>query len=238
MGVSATGSIVILWKFVDVWNWTKGRIQWLISQYSWNISPVIIHYSMKSSNFLKKMCPGTFPFLASVFEALYCWIYSVLKRNCCSLRLVTKAFIQSPAGPGRLAIDSWHNILGNSPCSRLHYFCLLALSFLQLWVLSRSSSSLMRSVGWKYSQCNALPSTKAWPIAAWERSASFCPESCGALWILFTWVQVLSPWHLNVLKAPTLGPVSVACKMWSQSGSNLRLLMNAIAASPRLTAFS
>ena len=110
MGVSATGSIVILWKFVDVWNWTKGGIHWLISQYSWNISPVIIHDSMKSSKFLKKMCPGTFPFLASDFEALYCWIYSVLKRNCCSLRLVTKAFIQSPAGPGSPSIldtTSW-----------------------------------------------------------------------------------------------------------------------------------
>ena len=73
----------------------------------------------------------------------------------------------------RLAIDSWHNILGNSPCSRLHYFCLLALLFLQLWVLSRSSSSLMRSVGWKCSQCNALPSTKAWPIAAWNAPLRF-----------------------------------------------------------------
>ena len=172
MGVSTTGSVVILWKFADLWNWTKGGIHWLISQYSWNISPVIIHDSMKSSNFLKKMCPWTFPFLASDFEALYCWIYSVLKRNCCSLRLVTKG-VHTVTSWSRLAIDSWHNVLGNSPCSRLHYFCFLALSFLQLWVLSRSSSSLMRSVGWKYSQCNALPSTKAWPIAAWNAPLRF-----------------------------------------------------------------
>ena len=51
----------------------------------------------------------------------------------------------------------------------------------------------------------------------------------------------INPGHLNLtsmLVTLTPGPASVACRMWSQSGGNLRLLMNAIVASQRLTAFS
>ena len=41
-----------------------------------------------------------------------------------------------------------------------------------------------------------------------------------------------------MLVTPTPRPASIAFKMWSQSGGNLRLLMNAIATSQKLTAFS
>ena len=92
------------------------------------------------------------------------------------------------------------------------------------------------------------------PMVIWKHITSllfFAYSSVGTLRFVLNRVvnpvnpvnvsPAINPGPLNLtsmLVTLTPGPASVACRMWSQSGDNLRLLMNAIVASQRLTAFS